>query len=107
MTRPALLAALAAALAPAQAGAAFSRCADRALAEEAGRLASLPRQVRLAALEEALASRACPGLQAALTAAGAERPRLAALLRSGPGAAPPAGPPLLRRLLLQARVGNR
>jgi hypothetical protein len=106
VTRPALLPALAAALVPSLAAAALARSADRGAEAEARRLAALPREARLAALEDALAGRARPAPPAAQTAAEAERPRLAALLRAGPAADGPGSPLLLRRLLLQARLGS-
>ncbi len=106
MTPPSLLPPLAAALLPTLAAAILLRSAERDGSAEAHHLASLPREARLAALEEALARQVGPALQVAHAAADAERPRLAALLRAGPASVGPGSSPLLRRLLLQAGLGS-
>jgi hypothetical protein len=84
---PGLLAALAAALAPARATAVLGRAPGPA-ADEATRLAPLSRSERLDALAVALAALPEPPPRARQLAAAAERPTVAALVR-GSETSPP------------------
>ena len=99
MSPPALLAALAAAFAPARAASSLARAPDPATATDAARLAGLPRPDRLDALARALAAGPPRSPRARALAAAAERPRLAEMLRRADQGAPPAG--LLARLIAE------
>jgi hypothetical protein len=100
-----LLAALAAAFLPGRATACLVRHPDPALARAAAELAPRPRSERLTALSEALAGSPRPSPAAREAAAAGERPRLAAMVRSGEEARD--GSPLLRRLLMEHGWGAR
>jgi hypothetical protein len=102
------LAALAAAFAAERAPALLARASGAgalAVAEEAARLASGPREGRLAALAASVPLDEGAARAAAEAAAALERPRVAAVLRAlgSPSRAPRASAPLLR--LCRERLG--
>jgi hypothetical protein len=93
------VAALAAVLAPARAGALLARLPEAGAPESAAALAAAPRQDRLRALAGALAADPGEARARAEGAAAAERPRIAALLRAlaaGEPTAPAASSVLMR-----------